>query len=99
VGFWWHEFGFLTDFNFTRKARNAQIILAKVSRSARMNIHTHAGWVKYEGNPVLGGALETCFDVAVLKDGGRYKMYFSWRPQKVGGSGGAFFTIPFKILA
>ncbi|SEP15072.1 hypothetical protein [Paenibacillus sp. OV219] len=39
-------------------------------------------WVKFEGNPVLGGQLGTCFDLAVLKDGGLYRMYFSWRPKQ-----------------
>jgi predicted GH43/DUF377 family glycosyl hydrolase len=39
-----------------------------------------AGWVKCARNPVLGGALGTCFDVAVLRDGGKYRMWFSWRP-------------------
>ncbi len=43
---------------------------------------TAAGWVKYEQNPVLGGKLGTCFDVAVLRDEGRYRMWFSWRPKK-----------------
>ncbi len=42
----------------------------------------NCGWKKYEGNPVLGGELGTCFDVAVLKDDKLYKMYFSWRPKK-----------------
>lgn len=42
----------------------------------------NAGWVKYEGNPVLGGALGTCFDLAVLKDEDTYRMYFSWRPKQ-----------------
>lgn len=37
-------------------------------------------WVKYP-EPVLGGKLGTCFDVSVLQDGGKYKMYFSWRPK------------------
>ncbi len=44
--------------------------------------NTSAGWVKYEHNPVLGGKLGTCFDVAVLKDGAAYRMWFSWRPKK-----------------
>jgi predicted GH43/DUF377 family glycosyl hydrolase len=43
---------------------------------------TAAGWVKHPGNPVLGGDLGTCFDVSVLKEGGRYRMWFSWRPKK-----------------
>lgn len=41
-------------------------------------------WVKYENNPVLGGGdLGTVFDICVLKDSDSYKMYSSWRPQKV----------------
>jgi predicted GH43/DUF377 family glycosyl hydrolase len=43
---------------------------------------TAAGWQKSEKNPVLGGDLGTCFDVAVLRDGGKYRMWFSWRPKK-----------------
>jgi predicted GH43/DUF377 family glycosyl hydrolase len=43
---------------------------------------TIAGWVKYAKNPVLGGDLGTCFDVAVLKEGDTYRMWFSWRPKK-----------------
>lgn len=41
-----------------------------------------AGWVKYAGNPVLGGKYGTCFDVAVLKEGETYRMWLSWRPKK-----------------
>ncbi len=41
-----------------------------------------AGWVKSPANPVLGGALGTCFDVALLKEGDRFRMWFSWRPKK-----------------
>lgn len=38
---------------------------------------------KYEHNPILGGKdLGTCFDVYVTKDKGRYRMDFSWRPEK-----------------
>ncbi len=40
------------------------------------------GWVKYAKNPVLGGVLGTCFDVSVLRQDGRYRMWFSWRPQR-----------------
>ncbi|GAP72914.1 hypothetical protein SAMD00024442_5_31 [Candidatus Symbiothrix dinenymphae] len=40
-------------------------------------------WTKYENNPVLGGAdLGTCFDIAMLQEDGKYKMWFSWRPKK-----------------
>jgi beta-1,2-mannobiose phosphorylase / 1,2-beta-oligomannan phosphorylase len=41
-----------------------------------------AGWHKYNGNPVLGGDLGTCFDICVLKNGEKYVMWFSWRPKK-----------------
>jgi predicted GH43/DUF377 family glycosyl hydrolase len=41
------------------------------------------GWVKYENNPVLGGAeLGTCFDIALIQEDGIFKMWFSWRPKK-----------------
>ncbi|MCX6910533.1 MAG: hypothetical protein NTY01_21165 [Verrucomicrobia bacterium] len=43
---------------------------------------TTAGWQKFEGNPVMGGQYGTCFDVSVLKDGGVYRMWLSWRPKK-----------------
>jgi len=45
-------------------------------------VETPAGWVKSEANPVLGGALGTCFDVSVLKEGDLFRMWFSWRPKK-----------------
>lgn len=44
-------------------------------------IETNAGWVKYPSNPVLGGDLGVCFDVALLRDGDVYRMWFSWRPK------------------
>ncbi len=34
-------------------------------------VQTAAGWVKYDKNPVLGGKLGTCFDIAVLREGGK----------------------------
>ena len=42
----------------------------------------YSGWKKYEGNPVLGGELGTCFDVSLLKENGTFRMWFSWRPRK-----------------
>ncbi|HEV8058765.1 MAG TPA: family 43 glycosylhydrolase [Gemmataceae bacterium] len=45
-------------------------------------LETTAGWIKYPKNPVLGGDLGTCFDVAVLREGDTYRMWFSWRPKK-----------------
>jgi len=46
------------------------------------NEQTRAGWRKSDANPVLGGKLGTCFDVAVLKENEKYRMWFSWRPRK-----------------
>jgi predicted GH43/DUF377 family glycosyl hydrolase len=43
---------------------------------------TTAGWVKYEGNPVMGGQYGTCFDISVLREGGAYRMWLSWRPKQ-----------------
>src|SRR5438067_13332002 len=43
---------------------------------------TIGGWRKYEGNPVLGGSLGTCFDVALLREQANYRMWFSWRPKQ-----------------
>ncbi len=43
---------------------------------------TSAGWVKSDSNPVLGGDLGTCFDVCLLKDQGKFRMWFSWRPKR-----------------
>jgi predicted GH43/DUF377 family glycosyl hydrolase len=43
---------------------------------------TTAGWVKHPRNPVLGGDLGTCFDISVLRDGEKYRMWFSWRAKK-----------------
>jgi len=49
---------------------------------AEKDRQTGTGWRKYEKNPVLGGKLGTCFDVAVLKEENTYRMYFSWRPKE-----------------
>ena len=40
---------------------------------------TSAGWQKFEGNPVMGGKYGTCFDISVLKEEGKYRMWLSWR--------------------
>jgi predicted GH43/DUF377 family glycosyl hydrolase len=58
----------------------ACVVLAGGRRAP--DAETAGGWVKYEKNPVLGGPLGTCFDVSVLRDGGRYRMWFSWRPKR-----------------
>jgi predicted GH43/DUF377 family glycosyl hydrolase len=43
---------------------------------------TSGGWRKYAQNPVLGGSLGVCFDVSLLREGGKYRMWFSWRTRK-----------------
>ena len=53
------------------------ILLATMGR-----METTAGWRKSEQNPVLGGALGTCFDVSVRKEGNTFRMWFSWRPRR-----------------
>ena len=58
------------------------ITVASVVRGTSNAGETSAGWRKYEQNPVLGGKLGTCFDVSVLKEGDKYRMWFSWRPKK-----------------
>ena len=52
------------------------------NEQGKPDAQTDAGWVKYEKNPVLGGKLGTCFDIAVLKEGDKYRMWFSWRPKR-----------------
>ena len=42
---------------------------------------TSGGWVKHEGNPVLGGQYGTCFDISVQKEDDTYRMWVSWRPK------------------
>lgn len=46
------------------------------------NADTTAGWRKHPASPVLGGSYGTCFDIAMLKEGDRFRMWFSWRPRK-----------------
>src|SRR5206468_3062464 len=57
------------------------LIASPLTRAAETP-ETAGGWRKYEGNPVLGGSLGTCFDVALLRETAKYRMWFSWRPKK-----------------
>ncbi len=74
----------------------------KETRSSRSH-ETSAGWLKYDGNPVLGGDLGTCFDVTVLEERGGYRMWFSWRPREsvalVDSSDGIHWSEPVVVLA
>jgi beta-1,2-mannobiose phosphorylase / 1,2-beta-oligomannan phosphorylase len=59
--------------------QNLKLLVEAASQADGSREETSAGWLKYENNPVLGGSLGTCFDVALLRDGDRYRMWFSWR--------------------
>jgi len=58
------------------------LLLASALTRAADTSETAGGWRKYEGNPVLGGSLGTCFDVALLREAAKYRMWFSWRPKQ-----------------
>ena len=40
---------------------------------------TNGGWKKLPENPLLGGELGTCFDIAMLRENDEILLYFSWR--------------------
>jgi len=42
---------------------------------------TSGGWRKFDGNPVMGGEHGTCFDISVLRQDDKYRMWLSWRPK------------------
>src|SRR6516164_9521482 len=75
---------------------------ARAEERAKPQLETTAGWVKHAKNPVLGGDLGTCFDVSVLKEGGTYRMWFSWRPKRsialVESSDGVHWNQPLIVL-
>ena len=77
------------------------ILTSAVTRAADQP-ETAGGWRKYETNPVLGGKLGTCFDVALLQDGSKYRMWFSWRPKQsvalVGSTDGIHWNEPEIVL-
>lgn len=62
-----------------------------------------ADWTKHAGSPVLGGELGTCFDISVLKEGDRFRMWFSWRPKKsialVESADGVHWSAPQIVLS
>jgi hypothetical protein len=57
-------------------------VLLTVLAVCAARAETAGGWVKDAASPVLGGELGTCFDIAMLREDGVYKMWFSWRPKK-----------------
>lgn len=42
---------------------------------------TRLGWEKYSVNPIIGGEYGTCFDLTLMKEAGKYRAWFSWRPK------------------
>jgi beta-1,2-mannobiose phosphorylase / 1,2-beta-oligomannan phosphorylase len=58
------------------------LLFPSMARAADPAPETAGGWVKHTNNPVLGGNLGTCFDIAVLKEGDLFRMWFSWRPKQ-----------------
>jgi len=58
----------------------AVFVLAPSSRLD--SLAADKGWVKYPGNPVLGGQYGTCFDLCVLQEQRKFRMWVSWRPKK-----------------
>ena len=60
--------GLATAFAFTLGTKSI------AAESTLASTETRAGWVKHPGNPVLGGALGTCFDISVLPVGDTYRM-------------------------
>jgi predicted GH43/DUF377 family glycosyl hydrolase len=60
-------------------------------------------WRKYVNNPILGRALDTCFDMSVLRNS-RYQMWFSWRHLRgigyaISDDGLRWFTADAPVLA
>ena len=64
---------------------------------------TQLGWEKYQGNPIIGGKYGTCFDISVLKENGKFRMWLSWRSKKSIGycesEDGIHWTAPKVVLA
>ena len=50
--------------------------------SNALSRESSAGWMKFKGNPLIGGTHGTCFDISVLKEAAAYRMWLSWRPKK-----------------
>jgi hypothetical protein len=63
-------------------AQNPAVAAAESAPTAAANQSVAGGWVKYAHNPLMGGKYGTCFDISVLKEGGTYRMWLSWRPKQ-----------------
>jgi sucrose-6-phosphate hydrolase SacC (GH32 family) len=63
--------------------KNILILAISMLISCTSGKNNGHGWVKYEGNPVLGGPeLGTIFDISVIGEDGIFMMYSSWRPKR-----------------
>ena len=71
---------FYADGNMFAQRKDLGPLSASFPHQKKMSFP--ARWTKYEGGPVLGGSLGTCFDVSLLEDDRKYKMYFSWRSKQ-----------------
>jgi predicted GH43/DUF377 family glycosyl hydrolase len=86
----------------------AGLTMSGVTAIADPAAATAKTWTKSPTEPVLGGKLGTCFDLAMLVDPSlkdphqRYRMYFSWRPKKavalVTGDDGIHWSDPVIVL-
>jgi len=72
----------LLSFMFAVLASLLAVVQSQAQPGDSPTAETSAGWLKSEANPVLGGKLGTCFDICVLREEGKYRMWFSWRPKK-----------------
>ena len=72
--------------SMTRRDLMSMFALAAAGASlSGLKLHGFDGsgdWVKYTGNPVLGGQYGTCFDICVLREADKYRMWVSWRPKQ-----------------
>jgi len=78
--------------------------LGTSKRISALTTHgTAGGWLKYPGNPVLGGEYGTCFDICVIQEQSKFRMWLSWRPKKSialsESSDGVHWSAPLIVLA
>ena len=62
--------------------QNLKLLVETAPQADGSGEKTSVGWQKCENNPVLGDSFGTYFDVALLRDSNRYRMWFSWRPKE-----------------
>jgi len=74
--------GFMTRRELMRVLALVGTAPALFHASVSFGLPVKSEWIKYKGNPVLGGQYGTCFDVCVLHESGLYRMWVSWRPKQ-----------------